>query len=148
MFTFFMLSRTLIYSLNVLFAESYVAVEFSRSVLHARSTRRDATRCVVDANRGNGLSKSVRYAVMHCHSAPSRFPPSATTPPQTMAPNQHDPSQNTSSGIFSNVFSFVSRELESFVATAAGGEPPAKVSFNLTPHRSSGRVLTPGLQPV
>lgn len=41
-----------------------------------------------------------------------------------MADNEQLASQASSSGLFSSVFGFVHREIESFVATATGGDPP------------------------
>lgn len=41
-----------------------------------------------------------------------------------MADNEQIASQASSSSLFSSVFGFVHREIESFVATATGGDPP------------------------
>lgn len=49
----------------------------------------------------------------------------------TMAQNELDQQRRQQNGLLSNVFSFVSREIESFVATATGGEPSAKVSTSI-----------------
>lgn len=43
-------------------------------------------------------------------------------PPPTMAADQREPPQPSASGIFSNVFGFVAREVQSFVIAASGGE--------------------------
>ena len=56
------------------------------------------------------------WTTLHSHLA-KQPSPDLTPPPMASE-------ASSSSGLFSNVFSFVSRELESFVTTATGGEPP------------------------
>ncbi|KZT06023.1 uncharacterized protein LAESUDRAFT_759566 [Laetiporus sulphureus 93-53] len=54
-----------------------------------------------------------------------------------MAARQRDPQPAPSSGILSNVFSFVTREIESFVTTAKGG---SNVQVQARPQPSTSRV--------